>query len=102
MQQVDITSSVASRSNDGPGLGVNSFRSSDGKTYGEWEFPETAPLVFPALDQLASQTDAEGEKKQSAMAKKMKFAAEYWDKRATAEYVSVLSSIARIICADDI
>ena len=88
IQQVDITSSIASRNDAGPGLGLSSFRSSDGNTYGEWEFPETAPLVFPALDQLAAQTGAEGEKKQGEIAKKMKFAAEYWDKRATAQYVS--------------
>ena len=88
IQQVDITSSIASRSDAGPGLSLSSFRSSDGKTYGEWEFPETAPLIFPALDQLAAQTSAEGEKKQGEIAKKMKVAAEYWDKRATAQYVS--------------
>jgi hypothetical protein len=86
IQQVDLTSTIASRTD--PNV-LTSLRSSDGKTYGEWEFPETAPLVFPALDQLAAQTGAEGEKKQGEMAKKMKFAAEYWDKRATAEYMSL-------------
>ena len=89
IQQVDISASIQAGANAGPGLGLSSFRSSDGRTYGEWEFPETAPLVFPVLDQLAEQTGVESEKKQGEMAKKMKFAAEYWDKRATAEYVSL-------------
>ena len=51
-------------------------------------FPRPRHSIFPALDHLASQTGPEGGKKQGEMAKKMKFAAEYWDKRATAEYVS--------------
>lgn len=77
IQQVDLTSTIASRSEGLHGLG--NLRSSDGKTYGEWELPESAPLVFSAL---AAQTGAEGEKKQSEIAIK------YRDKRATAEYVS--------------
>jgi hypothetical protein len=63
------------------------FRSSDGATYGEWQFPETAPLIFPALDKLASEKGDEAEKKQGRLAKGKGFLAEYWDKRATAEYV---------------
>lgn len=71
------------------------YRASDGQSYGEWEFPEVAPLVFPALDKLAAQADAgsaEEGKKQNKMADKMRFVGEYWDKRATADYVSLLSN----------
>ena len=89
VEQVNLTSTIESRSKPQTGFaGLQSkYRSSDGQTFGEWEFPEVAPLVFPTLDQLASQTSAEGVKKKNNMAKGMTFVANYWDKRATAEYV---------------
>lgn len=91
VEQVNLTSTIASRSKPNTGLmGVPSkFRSSDGNTYGEWEFPETAPLIFPALDQMAAQTSADGVKEKTKFAKGYTFVAKYWDKRATAEYVSL-------------
>ncbi|KAK6197218.1 hypothetical protein LQW54_010834 [Pestalotiopsis sp. IQ-011] len=49
-------------------------------------FPETAPLIFPSLDQLAAEAGEEGKKKQNAIANKIAFVNNYWDKRATAEY----------------
>lgn len=81
-----MNATIASRSATAPGL-TSKFRSSDGNTYGEWQFPETAPLIFPALDKLASQTGEEAEKKQGKMAQAKGFVGDYWDKRATAEYV---------------
>jgi hypothetical protein len=87
VEHVDITATIASRSQGGFG---SSFRTSDGNTYGEWEFPEVAPLVFPALDKLAAQTSVDGMDRKKKMAAGMKFVGEYWDKRATAEYVSIL------------
>ena len=91
VEQVNLTSTIASRSTPTTGLAnlQDKYKTSDGATYGEWEFPEVAPLVFPALDQLAAQTDGNGAKKKSGMATKMAFVADYWDKRATAEYVRV-------------
>jgi hypothetical protein len=88
-EAINLTSTIASRVE--PEHGVSSapdkLRRSDGKTYGEWQLPEPAPLVFPGLDQLAAGT-SDGEKKQlSSFAKKYRFAAEYFDKRATAEWV---------------
>ena len=65
------------------------YRVSDGNSYGQWDFPEVAPLVFPALDQLAARMDSDGIKKKNRMAQGMTFVANYWDKRATAEYVSL-------------
>ena len=90
VEQVNLTATIASRSNPATGLrGLQSnYRTSDGNTYGEWEFPEVAPLIFPALDQLAAQTSTDGVKEKTKMAKGMTFVANYWDKRATTEYVS--------------
>jgi hypothetical protein len=53
------------------------FESSSGATSFEW--PQTAPLVFPALDDLASE-------KQAAIKRSGKFVGEYMDKRARAKW----------------
>jgi hypothetical protein len=89
VEQVNLTDTVVQRT-DASGLsGVASkFRASDGTTYSNWEFPETAPLIFPGLDNLAASTSKEGEKKKSDMAKGLTYVANYLDKRATAEFVS--------------
>lgn len=54
-----------------------------------FEFPETAPLVFPALDELASATaespGAEA-KKQNAIKRGGSFLTDYLDRRATAKW----------------
>lgn len=63
----------------------HTFKSSDGKTYGNI-FPEVAPLIFPGLDELAADQDAV--KKISKTKKKMEFVNGYWDKRAQAQFVS--------------
>ncbi len=91
VEQVNLTTTIATHSTPSDGLsGVQSkFRSSDGIAYSDWDFPETAPLVFPALDRLGASTTKEGEKKKSDMAKGMAYVGSYWDKRATAEYVSI-------------
>lgn len=83
IEHVDLNATIASRSQGGFG---SSFRTSDGNTYGEFAFPETAPLVFPALDELAGQIGEEGERRKSDMKGKMKFVGEYWDKRAAADF----------------
>ncbi|KAH0361724.1 hypothetical protein KCU84_g6775, partial [Aureobasidium melanogenum] len=88
LEQVNINETVETLSKGSKGVsGVqDKFRSSDGTTYGELAFPEVAPLVFPTLDELAAQTGPEAAKKKSNVAKGMTFVANYWDKRATAEY----------------
>ncbi|KAH0347244.1 hypothetical protein KCU83_g6925, partial [Aureobasidium melanogenum] len=88
VEQVNINKTVATLNKGSRGVsGVqDKFRSSDGITYGELAFPEVAPLVFPTLDELAAQTGPEAAKKKSNVAKGMTFVANYWDKRATAEY----------------
>ncbi|KAI4716242.1 hypothetical protein E4T48_07543 [Aureobasidium sp. EXF-10727] len=88
VEQVNISETVASLNKGSKGVAVvgDKFRSSDGTTYGELAFPEVAPLVFPTLDELAAQTGPDAAKKKSNVAKGMTFVANYWDKRATAEY----------------
>lgn len=54
-----------------------------------FEFPETAPLVFPALDELASTTpESPGaeEKKQNAIKRSGSFLTDYLDRRAVAKW----------------
>ncbi|OJJ30860.1 hypothetical protein ASPWEDRAFT_118810, partial [Aspergillus wentii DTO 134E9] len=58
------------------------FAQSSGATAFEW--PETAPLVFPVLDDLAG--DAEKEKKQNALKRSSNFVAEYMDRRGRAKW----------------
>jgi hypothetical protein len=53
-----------------------------GSTKGEFELPEAAPLVYPALDALPE----DGEK-QNALKRSSDFVASYMDKRAQATYV---------------
>jgi hypothetical protein len=91
VEQVNISETVATMSTESKGVANvgDKFRSSDGTTYGELAFPEVAPLIFPTLDELAAQTGPDAAKKKSNVAKGMTFVANYWDKRATAEYVSI-------------
>lgn len=88
-----ITSAAASSSTQG---GPSSFslgklsrrmQSSSGAT--TFEFPQTAPLIFPALDDLAASTagDSEAEaRKQSAVSRGGSFVADYMDRRAVAKW----------------
>jgi hypothetical protein len=65
------------------------FSYSNGNTYGDIEFPEVAPLIFPALDNLADQTSEEAATKREKLKKVKNFASEYFDRRAVAKYVSI-------------
>ncbi|KAK9319958.1 hypothetical protein V1517DRAFT_356584, partial [Lipomyces orientalis] len=61
---------------------LKKFRLSSGKTYGEVELPESAPLIFPALDSLASDNGQE----QNKLKRSQKFIADYFDRRSQATY----------------
>lgn len=64
------------------------LRKSNGKTYGEFKWPETAPPIYPVLDDLATASDAEGQAKKSSLQKKRRFVEDYMDRRAQAKFVS--------------
>lgn len=83
--RVDLNNAISSSL--GPSSIKRNLRLSSGKTYGEMEMPEAAPLIFPALDQLAADTSEDGVKKQSKLKSSQKFVANYMDKRAQAKYV---------------
>lgn len=70
---------------------LDSMRGPSGKTYGELEMPQAAPLVFPELDAVAVGSEADGKKK-SSLKEKGAFIATYKDKRAQASYVSLILS----------
>jgi len=57
------------------------LRVTSGKTYGEMELGEVAPLIFPALEDAAANTAD-----QSKLKKAQKFLADYGDKRAQLSY----------------
>ena len=59
----------------------HNFRESSGQTHGEFEFPETAPLVFPALDSAAL-----GGAEEKKVKRGKKWVDEYMDKRAHAKW----------------
>lgn len=86
---IDLNSFISKAADGGSSSSLghlrHKFKSSDGKAYGNI-FPEVAPLIFPQIDQLASDKDAE--KKFAGMKKKKEFVAGYLDKRAQAKFVS--------------
>lgn len=70
----------------------NRIQASHGTTNFEW--PESAPLVFPTLDKLASTPEGRqtvedaGQKQPNGVKRSMMFAMEYMDKRAQAQWAS--------------
>ncbi|KAF2095827.1 hypothetical protein NA57DRAFT_7372, partial [Rhizodiscina lignyota] len=64
----------------------HSMRVSSCDTFGEFEFPETAPLVFPALDQIAVREGEGGKKKDGRLKRGKAFLDDYMDKRAWANW----------------
>ena len=75
---VDITKMIASSMDPGDSKmrqTLKNLKLSSGKTYGELELPEAAPLIFPALDELADGTSDEALKKQNKLKSSQKFVA---------------------------
>jgi hypothetical protein len=91
---IDITGTISSRvaaqsSSSRTHRITDQFSSSNGNTYGDIQFPQVAPLVFPVLDELADQTGEEAATKMEKLKKAKNFASEYFDRRAVAKYVSL-------------
>ncbi|KAK4071682.1 uncharacterized protein Triagg1_5920 [Trichoderma aggressivum f. europaeum] len=79
-----------------PGMGggiSNKMQASHGTTNFEW--PESAPLVFPTLDKLADSAEGRqaveeaGKKQPNGMKRSMIFAMEYMDKRSQAQWANM-------------
>ena len=83
VQQADLNTMISKES--APHRPYQNFRAVNaGRSYGAIEMPDSAPLVFPALDEAAlTQDPAKASKLKSSMA----FVADYYDKRAQASYV---------------
>ena len=66
----------------------NQIRNQSGMTYGEEQMAEAAQLIYPDLDDAAD--DAEKQTTTKGILKsKQKFLADYYDRRAQAQYVSI-------------
>ena len=89
--------SEASEAKTGVKKLANKVRTHDGLS-GPVDFPDAAPLVFPELDWLAKNGSDDQKKKISGHLKFRKFVADYYDRRAQAEYVS--RDLPRAISAD--
>jgi hypothetical protein len=77
---------LASTSKTGLKKYTDKIRSNDGLS-GPNQFPDTAPLVFPELNWLADNGNADQKKKLGGYMRFRKFVADYYDRRAQAEYV---------------
>lgn len=94
-----VSKATSGNSSDRLGRLQHKYKSSDGKTYGNI-FPEVAPLIFPQIDRLAVDRDAE--KKLVKMKQKKEFVANYMDKRAQAKFVSCCEAAPYWICFADL
>lgn len=83
VQQADL-GAIISKEN-APHKAYQNFRAVNaGRSYGGIEMPDSAPLVFPALDEAAQTQDPA---KASRLKNSMAFVMDYYDKRAQASYV---------------
>ncbi|KAJ9410548.1 hypothetical protein DTO045G8_1454 [Paecilomyces variotii] len=62
------------------------LRSSSGKSYGNLDFPEVAPLIYPGLDYLASQEGEPAVEQKKKLKKGKAFVEDYMDRRAQAKF----------------
>ncbi|KAL5001262.1 hypothetical protein BDV10DRAFT_199190 [Aspergillus recurvatus] len=84
-----LAAAIATSADPKPGVRryTDKLRSHSGTT-GPSAFPESAPLVFPVLDWLENNADAEQAEKLGRYRKLRKFVADYYDRRAQAEYAA--------------
>jgi hypothetical protein len=86
--QVNITSTISGNMANRDRTS-HKFQYSSGTT-GKFEFPPTAPLVFPGLDYIALQSndDEEAKKMKNRLKRGKLFVDNYMDRRAQAKFVS--------------
>ncbi|KAG9693468.1 hypothetical protein KCU95_g6331, partial [Aureobasidium melanogenum] len=83
---IDFNGMAAKVINGQNGSLMTSLRKSNGKTYGEFQWPETAPLIYPGLDALASTTGQGASSTKKSLQKKRQFVEDYMDRRAQAKF----------------
>ncbi|RTE79616.1 hypothetical protein BHE90_005887 [Fusarium euwallaceae] len=87
-ESADVSSTIAATQN--PSTSQKMFgklKESKGKTYGEIELPEAAPLVFPILEDPAAVSDAPKSTKEK-LEGTQNYVREYFDKRAQAKFAA--------------
>ncbi|KAI9713761.1 MAG: hypothetical protein M1828_001355 [Chrysothrix sp. TS-e1954] len=80
-ESVDLTAMIAKQT-DQQGQWKANIRANSGKTFGEPELPQSAPLIFPGVEQAVHTEECS---KQSDL-KTSKILADYYDRRARAVY----------------
>ncbi|CAF3498957.1 unnamed protein product [Fusarium graminearum] len=85
-EMIDLNKTIASSMSSQDSGIADKFSRSSGKTYGDFSLPEAAPLIFPTLDVLDAADTEESKGFKKSMAAKKNFVAEYYDKRAQAEF----------------
>ncbi|KAF9771296.1 hypothetical protein IL306_011075 [Fusarium sp. DS 682] len=83
---VDLTSTVASSIGSYDAGFTNKFKTSSGKTYGDFALPEAAPLIFPTLDVLAETESEQSRSLKQSLGEKRSYIQDYYDKRAQAQF----------------
>ena len=69
--------------------GLKNMRLKDGQTVGEFALPDSAPLIYPAIDRAAMGDSPLPEQKQSKLKSSQKFLADYMDRRAQSSYAAL-------------
>lgn len=90
-ERVDITSTVIktlTSSDSRTKSQMKKLKSADGKTYGDLQMPQAAPLVYPSLDHI-DDLDENGKPK-GGRKQTREVLENYYDKRAQAKYVGDL------------
>ncbi|KAL2059824.1 hypothetical protein VTL71DRAFT_9979 [Oculimacula yallundae] len=67
---------------------MRNLHKSSGKTYGELELPESASLIFPAIEKVVDNIAEGGTKKEGKMKSAGKFVEDYIDRRAQATWTN--------------
>ena len=86
VQHADLNTIISKE--NAPHKSYQNFRAVNaGRSYGGVEMPESAPLIFPALDEAAETQDPA---KAHRLKDQMEFVTDYYDRRGRAAYVCLL------------